>query len=433
MLGRFSIGFKLLLLYSVIFYVPQFFFSMVFSDYYSIEYRGLDMRSLVPALIILFLIITLLVEKTLPKFKFRYAVGYKTVLIFRLTFLLFSLLFFVISVYFSINYGIDFRHNGPPILESGGQIVLLWFLKEISRFYLFFLLIKRINAIKISNLEIAALLFFGLGWMLSITASFEIPFIVILAFVLFAPSSMWIKEKNFKEKFQFNKLILITSILILPIVAIFFGYANKIGFDRAILLFSDADQIMEVLMHVIRRVSSSFASASNAISSYAWDIDFQIETTIKPLNKFLERLDILLGRGVIDYTEGLNTVSRVNYLNLYQDAYLPISGASPGLYASVLMIPFFPINILIFSIFVVFINKAFSRYFPNIRGSMRLSPLAYFSLFYFYYYLFDSPIDLLKFIDPYFLYFMLMVLFSRYFQSILFYKNADNMTIKNKK
>jgi len=312
-------------------------------------------------------------------------------------------------------YGVDFRHQ-HRLNETGIIIKLLWFLKMYVYFYAFFIFTKILNKENIRKLSKINLFLILIGWFITVTSSLQLPLVFILFIMLFL-------SKNYQNKLLFRrhqknfisiKSITFSIIIILIVFSmLFLGYSNKIGFAKTVDLFTDSSKIGNVISHIITRVSSSYMSLLLLMNEHFYDFNLQMGSYSGHFETFLSRLSSFLP--IFDYhLNDIGTVSRTNFLLTNVDNYLPISGSSPGLLATVFYIPFFPINLLFVLLYTLLIIRTINVYI--VISSSSLSIFAKLIILYFVFVLFESPLSLLIIIEPITIFFSLF-LFVSYFNS----------------
>ena len=403
-----SIGFSIILYYLIFTYLIQFILHSIFPEIYNVKYRIAEDFGIIAVLVVvLFILLLIFLDLIIPKVKYVI----KSNFIFKVAStinLLLITFFLIFSIYFASRYGVDFRHH-HRLNEAGMIIKLLWFLKMYVYFYVFYCFSKIINKENINSLMRIKLFIILIGWFLSLTSSLQVPLIIIII-MLFTPQGFKNKlffVKNNKNIFLSFKNIFIFIILIVSLsIMVFLGYANKIGFERAIELFTDIEKIYLVFTHIITRVSSSYASLVILSNEYLFDINLQFSIIEGHIQTFLLRLSSILP--IFDYqlTE-IKSVSRSNYLLIHVSNYLPISGTSPGLLATIFYIPIFPISFILVGLYTVMIIRTVNRYINT--PSSNLSILTKLILFYLLFILFESPLNLLIIMHPIFLFFILFI------------------------
>ena len=112
------------------------------------------------------------------------------------------------------------------------------------------------------------------------------------------------------------------------------------------------------------------------------------------------------------------SVNRMNYLQIFDMDTRERTGASPGLVASFFYIPFFPFNFLFIVFYTIFILRYFNKGFQN-NITYKFSPLLNIIILYFLIPMFESPVDLINFIGPTFIY------------TLFFFGLLDRITVLN--
>lgn len=164
-----------------------------------------------------------------------------------------------------------------------------------------------------------------------------------------------------------------------------FGPGNDFGFDASLVERLGTYYYAFLLTH-----QQSWASLND---SNGW-------TVLAPLRTFGFRLDFLLGHPFgIDRPE-VGSMARVNLLNLYTEIVNSRQGATPGLLAAFNYAAFFPFNVILVALYMRWVAGFIDRLVAASRRSSRLSLPGSMILLVFIIFLFQSPFDLLRVLDP---------------------------------
>lgn len=398
-----SIGFIVVLYYLFFTYIPQMLFHTLMKEEYSKKYFGI-MYSPFSVFIVLFFFILgiVLIDRVLPRVKIKIKTIHFNNIISIIN-LLGIVIFLIASIYFYMKYDISFRHQ-HRLRETGIIIKLLWFLKMYIYFYVFFLFVKFTND-KLNSLDRFKLLLILIGWFLSVTSSLQMPLIIIVLFLLLSNNN----KLFFKQKKTFNLLnavVLFFVGLFIVFFMIFIGYANKIGIEGTLELFEDPTKIYMVIAHIITRVSSSYVSLLVVLNEHIFDLFMQLNVIFGHLDTFFLRINSFLPIFNVSM-EDIETVSRTNFLITHIDNYLPRSGASPGLLATIFYMPIFPLNFLFILLYTLLIIRVLNMYFNKVEREFSI--ITKFILLYFIFVLFETPLNLLVVIDPIIVFFCLFL------------------------
>jgi hypothetical protein len=198
----------------------------------------------------------------------------------------------------------------------------------------------------------------------------------------------------------------------LPAVAVV-GFANKIGFERTYDIISDPGTFRDYFIApLILRVSSSHGSfVANA--ELPLSVSEQAESIAFPINNMIWRSCTLFAQNGCPDRGDITHIARLNYTRTYWDQSPLKAGATPGLLASALYIPFLPFSILILSVYCGLFTSAISRAVHQTQLSM----VGIFTLVLFCFPVFENPIDILIIFDPAVAYSLGLLLILRSFRS----------------
>ena len=408
-------GFYAVVLYIFMTYIPQLAIHKIFYNKFLELYHGTqNPASFVVFTVFFFIFIIILLDSVLPKvnLKIRQDTIQKTGS-FLATILV--IIYFASSLYFFKHFGLDFRQSKS--LSEGGLIVkILWFVRMFGEFYVFYIFASVVNGNKLTYTTKLKLFIVVLSWGLSLTGSLQFLLILICILLIFTPykkqQNMFISKRKNISLFKTFSVILLSIPIIITVV--FLGFANKIGVDKAIDMFTDTSLLSTIFSHIALRMSTSYTSVLIMSHDHLFDIPLQIDTYLDAIQTFLNRLGSITH--VFDYPlNGFKSVNRTNYLLLFIPNFHPRAGASPGLLASIYYIPIFPFNFLIMGAFVLMIIRATNKYI--IKPAKELTLLSKLIIVYFIFPLFESPLNMLSIIEPAFFYFLVFVLMS-YFPPI---------------
>jgi hypothetical protein len=410
--------FRFFFLYLFLFYFVPFFSHIFFHDEYNLVFK--QTNSLLPVFFLpVFIFLIIIFERITfsNKLFFFNSVGKileKKILNFGLLFL-----FFILSLNFFINYNLTFRHSGGKTLSGEGiEIIFLLALKAYFKAYIFFVLLKIINNLEVKKNEYFICLIVSLSYILSIMGSLDVLYIIISFLIgIKQQQFLFVKNKNNVSIFQRIGKILLLVLLIFSVV--FIGNANKTGSDEAFEKFSDTNQSTQVYINTIRRISTWYISLMILGEKDLFDNERSYESLDGIISNTSGRLKTIIDKNA--YTEDKKkvwSVNRMNYLQIFDMDTRERTGASPGLVASFFYIPFFPFNFLFIVFYTIFILRYFNKGFQN-NITYKFSPLLNIIILYFLIPMFESPVDLINFIGPTFIY------------TLFFFGLLDRITVLN--
>jgi hypothetical protein len=240
-----------------------------------------------------------------------------------------------------------------------------------------------------------------MGFVFSLSSSFQV--IQIISGIILLLKMEKIIFNKFRNRFSLKK-VLSTSLIILSLFSILFlGIANKIGVENAKLLTKETELRSIIFEKVSVRQSTAYVSFIIGFQNYVENVSFAERAFLGQIENLSNRFVILLGRKP-DKPE-VWSINRLNYLKIFHQNDGPRTGTSPGLLASYFYIPFFPLNFVLLSLYVVYVLRLLSL---NIKH-----PFSVIGLLLVYFYMlgfFDSPVELINVIGPNFFYVIFVIL-----------------------
>lgn len=314
-------------------------------------------------------------------------------------FLLFSLFFLFVSISFFIRYDISFRHTSR-ISDGGALIYSLYLMRSLAIYAVLRVIIATTNGVIIRRYDKLSVLLIALGLLLTTTSSLQVLEFLMALFALKANAG------NLNKRFSLigAMKISVPALLVVAMV-IYFGIANKLGFKEAFVFITHSGS--ELIKNSLLRVSTSFVSGSfSSLGSFQNYLDLSIIEKI--YSTFLYRVQLLLPFVDIDVGGGyLNTVNRMNYLNISTDTSLEKAGASPGLIGSFLYLPLYPISLLAVCLYSKILISRIDCLF---KKEATPSVLVLVCILIFLRPLLESPLSIFVVIDPVFFAFLILVI-----------------------
>jgi hypothetical protein len=386
-----SMGFKFFLLYIFLVYILQFLYFGIYKDVFKIFYHGTETSLFIVFLLIfVFVLLVILLDRLTPHIKQFYISGNIVKAMKIITFIL-VLIYFIASIYFYEHYTMSFRANVR--LRNVPLIIKIFVLiTPIIRLYVFFIFIKNLKNGKINKLDKFNLLIILIGSILSLNSSTMVIFILLIVLLLLKPSI-------FRKKFSSFYLLLYSVLVFITLsFVVFIGTANKGGFDYALDIFSSLDKLHDYIGVIFSRISSSFMSIMALLENASINNDiFRIDIIQSIANTINNRLMILFPFDSIDKHEVFLSINRINYLLLFKP-WNDHAGATPGLIASSIYLPFFPLSISFIAMYSLLIIRAINSYFSHIKQNNLLVLLA---VLYFCNGFFESPLSIfMLFLEP---------------------------------
>lgn len=378
---------QLSLIFGIFYFIP-FVYLFFDKNYVSNFYRG-DVGSFsILFFSILFFISTFYFSKI--RFKNNFFVpGF----LFREKYIIFfSLIYLIASVFFYLNYGYQFRQTGSGLSSGGSFLFILLILKNYFKVVLFINILRTNSGQKLINNNIISI-FIALSFFLSLTGSLDVILIFFTLVLIF-------RKQLFVVKTKFNHYLYFISLII---SVVFIGISNKLTFSTTMDLFK-FENILIIVRYVIKRISTWAQSVEVVGEKFLFSFTNSFEIVTNIFQNMVNRLSVLFGGEKI-ITNTSQSLSRENYILLFQDNTNELTGASPGIVASTLL--FFPFGFLIisfvFSRLLIFVNE-------KIHNNNLIVNL--FVIIVIYYPFLASPIDLLNFISPAFAFLFFLVFSS---------------------
>lgn len=277
-----------------------------------------------------------------------------------------------ISVKFFLEFGMSFRYTGGGLASAGliPQIVFLY--KGVFFSYIIYGFLIIANGLPLGRQKRFLILLLSFNWALCATGSMEIIWLGVgLCLAVFGQKAavVFFVDRNNQQGglarsfcLQFIALFLGIS---LGCCVIFFGFANKIGMDSALELFSGAG-VVQILNYMYYRLSWLIPPIE--ILSAKELFDFRAyEAALGVLADSLSyRLGTVLGYDVAKSEYG--GLNQLNYYSIYVNPANDRSGASPGPIGTFLYIPFFPFNVLAASTVLAALANSITRAAPLPSG-----------------------------------------------------------------
>lgn len=383
-----SIGFKFLALYVFFTYFIQMVLIQFLRENMSDLYNATDLTVYYAFLIIVvFFLITIFVYLVFPTLnQIRVSIIFFKLFLYMA--LVISVIYFISSIDFFLNYSISFRHK-VRIRDASLLVQILFTLMIFIKIVVFMIFVFLLRNKFLLRIQKYILLLIFIGSILSLNSSMGIilPFIIFM--MLFFPSI-------FYKKIKFsNFLILFPIIFILLLGVVYLGLANKAGVEYANNFFTSTDGIIKLFEKIFTRISSSFMSLQVLLSNHIFDLNLQLDTFTSSYYVFIQKMKIILPL-FDEANREIISVNRTNFLLLFKP-YNEHAGTSPGLLGTIFYLPFFPLSIILISFYSIIIIGSINRYFKNVK---EYNLLALFSILFFLFTFFESPLSVLSVLLP---------------------------------
>lgn len=309
-----------------------------------------------------------------------------------------ALTYIALSVPFGLEFGFSFFHSGQYLSDLPMWVIILQAMKPLARLDLAYCTLKVMRGQKLGNVDLLTTFAYTIGGVISLVGAIDIVYLVLGCLLLIKRGqlvmrafTMSVNLKQSKRRW-FVYLLLVAS---LPGVAII-GFANKIGFERTYDLVSDAGLLRDnFAIPLILRVSSSHGSFM-ANADLPLSISDQVESVTYPIDNMLWRGCILFSAKGCPNRADITHLARLNYIRTFWDQSPLKAGATPGLLASALYIPFLPFSILLLSFYCSLFTGSIDR---ALRGR-KVSIVGVLTLVLFSTPVFENPVDIVVMFDP---------------------------------
>lgn len=270
--------------------------------------------------------------------------------------ILFALCVLPAAIKFNLDFGAGFRYSGEELSSSGAlpQIITLY-----KSFFAGFVVYSFFKSMRGSNFSLKfrlSLFLHTFNWILCANGAVDIFWIITALLIVFKGSnSLNIFTSTVVNSSLLKRFVLIIVSATAVSGVIFFGFANKVGFDAAYEIFAN-EFFSRVIYYLYYRLSV-FLSSLDLILAKGINIDFYLQAASIEIELFLYRLGVIFQFNFPRPSiEGIN---RLNYLLLYKDPSLDRAGATPGPLATFAYLPIFPLNFIIGALYISIIRNTF--------------------------------------------------------------------------
>lgn len=296
-------------------------------------------------------------------------------------------IFFAIGILFFFLIGFSYRQTGTGVSSYGVLGYISLFALAYLKTEVIFDLVSYLNGYRLPTAKkILKLLgnFFPL--LMLVSGAFAIPF-VLVSFLIYWPIG------NLSKFFQVNLikgfLIFFPLFLILFVLLIIAGFANKYGFEFLMNALQDNAIQNYIIEYLIWRISIYYVSIQSVIDNLQLGIFDTLYSFQTSLNLSFDRLGTLFGLSV--HQNEIRTLERLNFLYLFPQNDNYNSGTSPGLVAGLLLS-----GSAIFAIlYVIFSSIIISLLTATLKN--QLSLISSFILMIYFMFLFDNPLKFFVF------------------------------------
>lgn len=404
-----------LLLYIVLFIFLMYFPGVVFSYFYIEEfnqyYRLSDYNYISFFCFFLFFCLVFFVVSSFvnhsPGFNFNKAsIRFKKNVDITL-----SCIFLLLSLYFTVNFSSDFRHSSR-ISESGILVSVLWIVKPMVSVIIVSYVIEACNYGYLTAETKRNLIIIFFSMLFSLTSSMQILHLLIVILLFTRPNLFRV---NFLGLISLKGIGLFALLIITMLVAVVIGLANKVGSEK-IYSLEFLNVLHNYLGSILPRISSSFTSLLtilNDIFNANHNFDFT-KSVVDTINK---RFSLLFGLPL--------TNDEINVINKYNQTRVFIgnperAGASPGILASMLYFPFFPVGIIVICLYLSYGAKLIAS---TLAKKVNIGFLSGFSVTVMLLFFLEAPLNFFYVLDPFT---FTVIFFLFYFRFVQHYSSSLN-------
>tara|TARA_Y100000385_G_scaffold290178_1_gene362270 strand:+ start:5898 stop:7088 length:1191 start_codon:yes stop_codon:yes gene_type:complete len=295
----------------------------------------------------------------------------------------FVLVFFVTSYIFYFKYGLQFRQTGEGLSVAGPILFINYITKTYVKLFIFkHIIISCRENYKAPFLKLSIVL---IGSYFSMSSALDVMAIIFTLILIFKKDLLYL---NLYKHLISSILFLLLLVICIPLI----GIANKVGYEQAFIIIQD--NYLFFIETTIRRIGTWHQSINVYITIIKSDLIYDPSDTIINIVKTLfNRVEIIFG-GVKEIPK-IQSIFRLNFLNLFKDTSNVLTGASPGIVATSLLF-YFPFGLIIFSLLL----GQLYRYLYSMI-SKKINFLTHiFILFVVVMPFVSSPIDLINIISP---------------------------------
>jgi hypothetical protein len=372
--------------------------------YYFFLYDGFNARYVISSVSIVILMANVFFVVLVIIVRFgRFTKSEKKIYISENWYFPFAVAFFSLSIYFFLSYDISFRHTSR-LSDGGSLIYILYITRTLALYSILRVIIAITNGEVIRKHQKISVILVALGLLLTTTSSLQVLDFFMALFASVANTHTLNKRFN-----SISAIKMFIPALLLLSAVIYFGVANKVGFEAALVFFKEFGG--ELIKSSFLRVSTSFVSGGfSSLNSFQNYLDFSVFDKI--YSTFIYRIQLVFP--FIDFGingEYLNTVNRMNYLNITKVPSLERAGASPGLIASFLYLPLYPVSLIIVGLYIKIL---ISRVDCLLRSNTTPSIIVSICILIYFRPLLESPLSIFVIIDPVFFVFLILIVGSMF-------------------
>jgi hypothetical protein len=322
------------------------------------------------------------------------------------------LAFLVSAFLFRQNYGLSFRHTGPGMLGAAFYVPLVFGLKVYFKVFALYVFLRAIREGRIAPPDRLILLIAVVATAMSVMAATDIPLLLLMLGLCVVPTR-WLLVifcMGGSGVDAVDRMVRITSYALLVVAgagAVFVGIANKIGSEETLRLARERGNLVEEIGETVGvRASMHYAVLMTFADRHLFDTERKLDALAAPVSDLRSRICRLAGERCEPTSQvwepDVWSVSRMTFI-LVRRTPLERAGITPGLLGTGLIVPFFPLGLLLIGLLATVVVRL-------VDGAMRRNArsLSLLGVLVFVYYMmpiFNNSLDLmLRPIDPAFVY-----------------------------
>lgn len=313
-----------------------------------------------------------------------------------------GLLMLPISAKFHADFGSGFRYAAEGLSQSGTVPKLVYLYKAFFYPFIFYFFFKFCASGTLSKKYRALIALHTVNWIMCATGSGDMIWIaiaLIMALLGDRGYRILINESVYGQTLLpllIKRLFIIILLAGIALLIVFFGFANKMGFEEAANRFT-GDGALLILNYLYYRISIFIASIEHALSYGAFNLDFYARSFAVLGDMIAYRFEAVLGLAhAAPRFEGMN---HLNYFEIYALPANERSGASPGVIGAFLYFPIMPLNLFLCALYLAAVMNSLRRAAP-LPGGRTPSMFAMFYLLIASYSLLHSPFEAFFKIGP---------------------------------
>jgi hypothetical protein len=270
----------------------------------------------------------------------------------------------------------------------------MFFLQPLIAIYVLFNIIHVLNGYLIGKKSKVLLIFILFSQLLSLNSALQVFFIIFISILLISPGLYRVQLSEIRVKYLFL-IVILTPVACVGVLVI--GLGNKVGFgfllsSEGLVYFNNS------IGSIISRISSSLMAAATVYDCCLFDDSLSLTSYEGMAETISNRFQLIQGSDDFD-KEIIKTVSRENFLLVFQ-GYIARAGASPGVLASIIYMPIYPLGFVILPIIHVIIARIISY---QLNSNIKYNMLSMLAIPYFILPFFEAPLNIFYVLDPLFI------------------------------